>query len=321
MLVSLIMLLIALVLLAVVYSRWRVERAKADCPPEGRFVEVEGVRLHYKEKGEGVPVVFLHGGILSAKDYDQVMEKAPKAFRMLSFDRPGYGYSERPKKEMATPRIQARLLRGALQKLGVRKPILVAHSWSASLALSYALKDSKDLSGLVLLAPGAYGGKAFPVGKADHVLNTVVGAPIIGDLLLNTLLVPLGRRAADTALKTTFAPDPVPGAYRRVAKALWPRPGQFKANREDIRGYLADISKLQPHYRKLSLPVKIVVGEADPFHPDQQSYRLSRDIPHATLTVLPDTGHMIPQTRPEAVWEAVRTVEQQVNRASTIPSP
>lgn len=61
----------------------------------GSFVTVEGIRLHYMRKGKGVPVVFLHGGILCADDFKEVMEIAASCgYEAIAFDRPGYGYSE-----------------------------------------------------------------------------------------------------------------------------------------------------------------------------------------------------------------------------------
>jgi pimeloyl-ACP methyl ester carboxylesterase len=294
-----------------VYNRRKVREAEALFPPVGQFVTVDGIRLHYIGKGEGQPVVFLHGGILSASDYDRVIDLAAAEYRAISFDRPGYGYSERPQKELATPIVQAQLLRGALKKLGMEKPILVGHSWSGSLVLAYALAYPDELSGIVLLAPGAYGGKAYPAGKADFLLYRAASAPVLGHLLVSTLLVSLGRMLAKPAIHAAFSPDPVPADYLDRGKALWPRPGQFLANREDVYTFSPTVEALSKRYGEIRLPVVIVVGDADPFNPEQQSYHLHQAIPHSQLIVLPDTGHMIPTVRPEAVLEAVRIVRQQ----------
>jgi pimeloyl-ACP methyl ester carboxylesterase len=312
-LVVLLLILMAVLAGLYIYNRRKVREAEALFPPVGQFVTVDGIRLHYICKGEGQPVVFLHGGILSASDYAQVIDLAATEYQAISFDRPGYGYSERPQKEMVTPIVQARLFRGALKKLGIEKPILVGHSWSGSLVLAYALEYPDELSGIVLLAPAAYGGKAYPAGKMDFLLYRIAAAPVLGNLLASTLLMSLGRILAKPAIHATFSPDPAPADFLNRGKALWPRPGQFIANREDVYTFSPTVDVLSKRYGEIRLPVVIVVGDSDPFHPELQSYSLHQAIPHSKLIVLPDTGHMIPTVRPEAVLEAVRIVRQQLS--------
>ncbi len=119
---------------------WLIISFCKSFPPTGEFVEVGGIRLHYVRKGNGKPVVFLHGGILSANDFDSVLDlAAAKGYSAIAFDRPGNGYSERPRGEIATPVVQARFVHDALCELGIHRPIIAGHSWSGSLVMSYAL--------------------------------------------------------------------------------------------------------------------------------------------------------------------------------------
>jgi pimeloyl-ACP methyl ester carboxylesterase len=291
----------------------------AGTSPAGRFVEVESVRLHYVEQGAGQPVVFLHGGILSSGDYAAVLELAAPGFRAIAFDRPGYGRSERPSGRTVTPADQARLLRGALRKLGAEQPILVGHSWSGALVLAYALAYPADVSGLVLLAPGAYGGEAYPAGKADYAIARAVRVPFLGRLLFALLFRPLGCLAMKPMLRATFAPDPVPPGYAESAKALWLRFGQFRANREDVAAFEPAVDALCSRYGEIRLPAAVVIGDSDPFHPDLQARRLHREIPDAEWIELPGTGHMLPLTRPDAVVDAVRRIAARVS-ARTLPA-
>lgn len=291
------------------HNHRKVRRAQMAFPPRGSFVTVEGLRLHYVCQGAGQPVVLLHGGMLSACDYAGVLELAAEAgFQAIAFDRPGYGYSERPRRDMSTPAVQARLLREALSVLQVKSPILVAHSWSGSLALSYALTYPDEIAGLVLLAPGAYAGDAYPAGTADLLIGRLLRVPWLGELLANTVLPPLARLLTKPMVTATFSPDPVPPGYLEQARALWSRPGQLRANREDILAYVRTVPQWEPQYAEICTPVVIVVGDADPFHPELQAGRLHREIGHSRLVVLPGTGHMIPDVRPDAVVEAVHMV-------------
>ena len=114
-------------------------RTERRHPPRGRFIEVDGVRLHYMEKGEGPPVVLLHGNGAMAEDYEisGVLDRVAARHRVIAFDRPGFGYSERPRGTVWTAGAQAALIHKALRQLGVRRPVLVGHSWGTLVALPW----------------------------------------------------------------------------------------------------------------------------------------------------------------------------------------
>ena len=103
-------------------------------PPEGLFIEVDGVRLHYSDRGVGSPVVLIHGNALTGRDYDTsgVANLLLKTHRVLIFDRPGFGYSDRPRGRLWTASEQAELLYKAIRQLEIDRPVVVGHSWGRS---------------------------------------------------------------------------------------------------------------------------------------------------------------------------------------------
>src|SRR3954469_7799225 len=136
------------------YNAYRARRTEREHPPAGRFVEVDGVRLHYLEKGEGPPVVLLHGNVVTAEDWalSGVLDRVAERNRVVAFDRPGYGHSDRPRGSAWTAAAQADLLREALRRLGVERPVVVGHSWGTNVALALALADPAAVRGLVLVS-------------------------------------------------------------------------------------------------------------------------------------------------------------------------
>src|SRR5919199_515382 len=100
-------------------------------PPAGTFIEVDGVRLHYSDRGTGRPILLLHGNAVTGDDYNTsgVAERLVGRRRVIIFDRPGFGYSERPRGRSWTATQQAELLHEALRRLGVERPVVVGHSW------------------------------------------------------------------------------------------------------------------------------------------------------------------------------------------------
>jgi alpha/beta hydrolase fold len=102
-------------------NRWLAKKAERRNPPIGRFITVEGVRLHYAERGTGTPLVLLHGNGSMIEDFQSsgLIDLAAKKYRVIAFDRPGFGHSERPRSRIWTPAAQADLIAAALEEIGV----------------------------------------------------------------------------------------------------------------------------------------------------------------------------------------------------------
>jgi pimeloyl-ACP methyl ester carboxylesterase len=99
-------------------------------PPIGKFLEIEGARLHYLERGSGLPVVFLHGNATMLQDFllSEAFVLAAKENRAIAFDRPGFGYSTRPRARTWTSSEQADVIATALRRLNIGPVALVGHS-------------------------------------------------------------------------------------------------------------------------------------------------------------------------------------------------
>jgi len=295
-------------------SWWLVRSAERKFPPVGRFVESEGIRLHYIEKGAGMPVVMLHGSNGSLHDYRlSIFEKASQEFRVIAFDRPGHGYSERHERSTCASCRQAELICQAWKELGMSQPILVAHSSAGAVAMDLATKHPEDLGGVVLLSGVIYGWQGNPIPIIP--LYRAMLRPWLGPFLLGTILVPIGRVLARSLLKFTFAPGPAPRDYSKIGAAMAARPGPLKAEAEDLMCLAPSLQALQGSYPEVRLPLVIVVGEEDRNVPKEgQSLRLKKDLPSSRLILLPGTGHMPMFTKPDEVLEAIRSVARLQNK-------
>src|SRR6201987_442162 len=120
------------------WNTYRARKVEREHPPRGRFVTVDGVRLHYLERGGGRPVVFVHGNVVTSEDFELsglLDLAAERQCHVVAFDRPGFGYSHRPRGAMWPPARQADLLRQAFARLGIERPIIVGRSWGTLVAL------------------------------------------------------------------------------------------------------------------------------------------------------------------------------------------
>ena len=273
---------------------------------ESLFVEVDDANLHFVIKGQGRPVVLIHGNPGSCHDWSRLYAPISTRYKAVAFDRPGHGHSDRPNHRPITVDVQAEMLNAALKQLQIERPIIVGHSWGGSLALVYALQFPDDLSGLVLLAPAAY-----ESDDGVSFLSKAPGWPVIGDVV-NFLFTPLlAPWLVRTDIAKAFAPDPVPKNYLRHVLAEWTRPKKVKWYSVDDALLNESLPKFAERYSEIKVPLAIVTGDADEIVPAaENAERLHQALPQSQFSLLPRTGHQIPFTRPEAVMTAIDQIAE-----------
>jgi pimeloyl-ACP methyl ester carboxylesterase len=282
-------------------------RAEHRNPPKGSFIDVNGVKLHYVERGSGSPVVLLHGNQSMGDDFDisGVLDLIAEKHRVIVFDRPGFGHSERPRTTVWTASAQASLIRKALRQLGVERPVVVGHSWGALLAATYAVDYPAD-TGAVLLLSGYY----FPSTRLDVAMAKVAAMPVLGDILRYTISPLLGWLTGPLVLKTVFAPSNVPDRFKRefpFSMAL--RPSQIRATAGDAALMNSSAARLSGRYEGLAMPVAIMAGRGDKIvDVGSQPQWLHALVPQSTLQIAEGTGHMLHHAFSEQVAETMEAL-------------
>jgi pimeloyl-ACP methyl ester carboxylesterase len=290
--------------------RANARRAEREHPPRGRFVRAGGIRLHYIEGGraDGPPVVLLHGNAVRAEDWiaSGVFDLVAERHRVVAFDRPGYGHSERPRDRLWTAEAQAAVFVEAFARLGVERPVVVGHSWGALVAVALGLDHREAASGLVLAS-----GYHFPTARADVAVLSPPAVPVLGDVIRYTVGPLIGRLIAPKMIRDMFAPAPVPPRFTEaVPVPMMLRPWQVKASSEDAATMTPRTMAVAERYGELGrLPVSIVVGAEDRVvDVGRQSARLHRAVPGSDLRLVPGLGHMVHHGAPELVADAIEAV-------------
>lgn len=291
-------------------TRADAQHAEREYPPLGRFLTAGGVRLHFIEAGggDGPPVVLLHGNAVMAEDFvaSGVLGRTAERRRVVAFDRPGYGYSERPRDRLWTADAQAAVFAEAFARLGIKRPVVVGHSWGTLVAMALALNHPETVGGLVLVS-----GYYFPTGRADVALFSPPAIPVIGDVIRYSVGPLVGRLIAPTMIKKMFEPAPVPPSFAEaVPVPMMLRPWQIKASAEDAAAMIPAAAAFKERYDELRhLPISLIVGAEDQIvDVGRQSVRLHRDLPGSDLHVVPGFGHMVHYGAPVLVADAIEAV-------------
>jgi pimeloyl-ACP methyl ester carboxylesterase len=295
----------ALAMLALV-NRRLARNAESDNPPAGQFLEIGGVRLHYVERGSGPALVLLHGNGSMIQDFESsgLIDLAARNYRVIVFDRPGFGHSDRPRNVVWTPAAQAELINSALERLGVSHAIVLGHSWGASVAVALALNYPRLVQGLVL-ASGYY----YPTFRPDVVAVSAPAVPVVGDVLRYTIAPLLSRLVWPLMMTKIFGPRSVPQKFEGFPKEMALRPSQIRASAAESALMIPDAFQFRDQYANMTMPLVIVAGEEDRLVDiDTQSERLHRDVPQSRFHRVPGTGHMIHQTATGVVMSAIDEV-------------
>ena len=285
------------------YNVYRARKAEREHPPAGQFVTVDGVRLHYIERGEGPPVVLLHGNVVTAEDFDTsgVLDLIAKRHRVIAFDRPGFGYSDRPHGSAWSAGTQAELIRDAFAVLGINRPIVLGHSWGAAVALALGLNHPDAVKGLfccraTTIRPSAPTccSRRRQRSPSSEICCAFQSLPLIGRAMLPLLL------------KGMFAPLPVPARFTKsFPRGMSVRPGQIRAQSQDGVAMIPVALAMRHRYQELSMPIVIMAGTKDRVVKDGQAVRLHEEIPHSVLRLIPGVGHMVHYAVPDEVARAI----------------
>jgi pimeloyl-ACP methyl ester carboxylesterase len=305
---------LAAAFVAVQAAKAKVER---DHPPAGKFVDVNGVRLHYIEQGQGPTVVLLHGNGVTSNDFvlSGVIEALSGRYRVIAFDRPGFGYSERPSETVWTPEAQATLLYDALHALHVEQPIVVGHSWGTLVTLAMALAYPHYVR-----AVGLIGGYYYPGPRLDAAMMGLPATPVIGHLWRYTLAPLLGRLTWPLMAKTMFSPAKTPERFNDLPVWMALRPSQLGASAAESALMVDAAERLSARYAELVLPVAIIAGEGDRIiDPDKHARRFHDEISHSELRIEGGAGHMAHYADPADIADAVDSLAQKAGGNSAPP--
>lgn len=281
----------------------REAAAEAAYPPTGRLLSVNGRQVHAHVQGSGPDLVLIHGASGNTRDFTHsLVARLARDYRVIAFDRPGLGWSDDLGQDGLSPIVQADHLRAAAAQLGVRRPIVLGHSYGGAVAMAWALRDADvravvAVSGATMPWPGG-------LGPWYAITSSAIGGATVVPLI--SAYASLDR--AETAVAGIFAPAPVPAGYvDYVGAGLTLRRDTLRTNARQVNALKPHVQIMAQNYPRLTVPVEIVHGTADTIVPHKvHAVPLSETLPNARLTLIEGAGHMPHHSHPDAVIAAIR---------------
>lgn len=247
----------------------------------GPTAEFIGMRIAYREAGHAnaITIVCLHGIGSNSSGYAAQLSGLSDAFRVVSWDAPGYGASDPLPWTEPRPESYADALAGFAAALRIKRMVLVGSSFGAVIAAAFGVRYPDRVFGLVLSAPAA------GFARADPSERTAILAKRIGDM---QRLGPAGvARERASALVAPGSSQPVLDAAAALVASVHPD-GYFQA------AHALDMADTVAAAAQILAPVLVVVGEKDIVTPLQICARpIHQELRNGKLKVLDGIGHLV----------------------------
>ncbi len=276
--------------------------------PGAAFVAVSGLEVHVETAdytGDDVDpplIVLLHGFGASTFSWREVLEPLSAAGDVIAYDRPGFGFTERPtewvgENPYGIPGNLA-LLDALLTDLAPdREVIVVGHSAGGLIAAEYARLNPDTVDQLVLVAPAVY-----TTGGLPGWLAPIVGLPQIqrlGPILVQGIATSGEQLLEQSFVDQAVLTDEVREGYRLPLTIVGWEEGLWRfttAPRDN--GLVANLDGI-------TQPTLLITGDADTVVPTADTERLATELPGAKLVIIPRSGHLPHEEAPELFVDAV----------------
>ena len=271
-----------------------------------RFVEIDGLRIHFKDEGAGPTLLLLHGTASSLHTWDGWASELGGDFRLLRLDLPGFGLTgPDPLRDYSIAR-RLEVLAAFLDRLGVGECAVAGNSLGGHIAWQLAARRPERVGRLVLIDPAGYPEEAQGDRFAILDLGRVPGLRRLLARLTPRFLVAAGVRQAygNPAL---LAPEVVDRYYRLLLR---------EGNRGALLDSLAGEGAERDHrpLATITQPALVMWGREDRLIPVALAERFHRDLPRSELKIYDGVGHMAMEEIPARSARDARAFLQRSDR-------
>lgn len=261
------------------------------------YVTVEGKKIYYQQKGEGPPLVLLHGLGSNSESFRHQLDGLSDQFTVIAWDAPGYGRSDDPAQELHYFEDFAKILKKFVGQLKIEPFYLLGHSMGSTLSFVFYRLYPHAIQALIL-ADATRGGAAKDGDQNKQKLEnrlrdieTLSTTELAKARVKNLIALDASSKVREEAERIYALIRPM--GYRSVSYAL------YHADETDVLD-------------SIDVPTLIICGEFDQITPVSESKIIHQGIRGSQLVLIPRTGHLCYQEDPETFNQHVRSFLQMV---------
>jgi pimeloyl-ACP methyl ester carboxylesterase len=258
----------------------------------GKFVLVDGKKIHYLEKGEGEPVILIHGFLYHTVMWKKNIDDLAKKFKVYAVDLWGWGYSERLKENEYSFDRYGKQIVGFMDALNIKKATLVGQSMGGGISVYVAAHYPERVDRLILVDPAVIPYPMTTIGKIYQL-------PFIGEFMN---AIP-GNALMENNIKTIWFYDKNKATEEYCKEVLQPLSikGSYAGLMFIIRNVLKEpyVEKEANLLAKMAIPTLIIHGREDNAVPLDRSTKLNDLWKGSNLVIFDKAGHSPHEEYPE----------------------
>ena len=288
------------ILAVVMYGLWtpdleRTELEKRYVTSSPQSIEVDGLKVHYKETGpqDAPALLLLHGFGSSLQAWDVWSLKLEQKYRVIRLDLPGFGLTGASPSDDYSEEKDLAILAHFADKLGLEKFSVVGHSMGGKMAWSLAASQPERVQALVLMAPDG-----FP--ETNDIGTKPYAVPAIMGLIKYVLPKYLVRKSIEPAFAEADAlNDALVNRYYDMLRAPGVRGAILERSNQTI------YSDPVPRLKAIKAPTLLIWGEQDQMIPSSNAQSYANVLSNSTTVLVPILGHLLQEEQPEKGLAAV----------------
>ncbi|WP_445757980.1 alpha/beta fold hydrolase [Polaribacter sp.] len=257
-----------------------------------KFIEIDGMQVHYKDEGNGFPIVLLHGTAASLNTWDDWTTELSKKYRVIRLDLPAFGITGPNKNADYSIESYTKFLHQFLSKINVNEFYVAGNSLGGNIAWNYSAEHPEKVAKLILIDASG-----LPTNRPQPFVFKMAKIPILSSLFL--YITP--KFFIEKNIKEVYADD------SKISPELIDRYHKM-ALREGNRQAFIDRAKTDftPNEFKNSeklktilTPTLLIWGAKDTWIPLENGRRFNNILPNASLFILENSGHVPMEENPK----------------------
>ena len=256
-----------------------------------KFIEIDGMNVHYRDEGKGFPIVLIHGTASSLHTWNDWTNNLKKEYRVIRMDLPAFGLTGPNKSREYSIKAYTDFLKKFLAKLKLEKFYLAGNSLGGNIAWNYTAENPKQIEKLILVDASG-----LPTNKPQPAIFKMAKTPVLNSLFLYiTPKMFIKKNMEEVYADNAKITDDLITRYHKMALRVGNRQAFIDRAKVDFKlGAKTNLEKL----KSIQIPTLLIWGAKDTWIPLDNGKRMHAILPNSRLVVLENSGHVPMEENP-----------------------